>query len=114
MGFLDGFGKNWFTFLQSAGIIASLFFTGLALRSETRARRITSLFTITQHHREIWTQLYKERELVRVLSPDVDLSRSPVTDEEELFVTLLILHLNTSYRAMREQVFLTPQRLQLD
>jgi hypothetical protein len=114
MGFLRWFTGNWFIFLQNAGIIGGLLFSGLSLRADTRAWRATNLIAITQNHREIWTQLYTRPELSRILSAHVVLRKKPVTLEEELFVRLLILHLNTSYQAAREGVFTTPERLCAD
>lgn len=114
MEFLGWLADNWFVFLQSAGIVGGLVFASLSFRADTRARRATNLLAITQHHREIWTQLYTKPELSRVLSPDVDMRKNPATLEEELFVSFLILHLNTSYQAAREGAFTTPERLQAD
>src|ERR1041384_5689437 len=114
MGSIQWLGQNWFVLLQNTGMVGSLLFTARSLRSETRSRRISNRLTITQQHRETWTQLYKKRELERVLSADVDLNRKPVTLDEELFVTLLILHLNASYYAFREGVLGRPEQLQSD
>ena len=114
MGFIRWLADNWFTFLQSAGIIGGLLFTGFSFRADMRTRRATNLIAITQHHREIWTQLYSKPELSRVLSADVDLHKKPVTLEEELFVSLLILHLNSAFYAARSGMFVNPERLEED
>ncbi len=100
----DWLANNWFVLLQSVGIIASLLFTAFTIRKETVARRLTDLLTLTENHREIWKQLYDRPELARVTSLVVDLRRKPPTRDEELFVTLLILHLGTARRAMRHQL----------
>lgn len=108
------FAESWFVLLQSVGIIGSLVFTGLTLRHDIRTRRITNLITITQQHREIWTKLYDRPELARVTKLSVDLQATPMTTAEELFVHLLILHLNCSYHALKDKLFIKPEGLQKD
>jgi hypothetical protein len=114
MGFPDWLGQNWFILLQSGGIIASLLFTAVSLRKDAKARRVSNLITITDHHREIWTQLYRRPDLARVIDATVDVQREPVRDDEELFINLLILHLSSAYHAMKEGLFLRPEGLRQD
>jgi hypothetical protein len=112
MGFLHVLSDNWFTLLQSAGIIASLLFTAVSLRMETKSRQVSNLFTITENHREIWKRVSERPELARVLKPDIDLSRLPVGEEEEIFLREIILHLNASYVAIKDKVFVKPEGLE--
>jgi hypothetical protein len=114
MDFFHWAADSWFVLLQSGSIVAGLVFTAVALRDDTRARRVGNLIAITQHHREIWTHLYSRPNLSRVLDSNVDLEKNPVTDEEELFVNLLILHLNSSYQAMKYGNFIKPEGLHQD
>src|SRR5262245_42311705 len=99
-------GQNWFVFLNSASIVAGLLFTAFSLRSEAKARQITNLLIVTQNHREIWTEIYRRPELARVLEATPNLKRRPISREEDLFVTLLVLHLSSSYHAMKSGVFI--------
>lgn len=108
------FGNNWFIFLQSAGIIGSLLFTGISIGIDARARRVSNLLTLTQQHRDIWENLYARPELIRVLDPAANLPHDPVTTAEEVFVILLILHLNAAYRAIRGGFLRGPDELQRD
>lgn len=101
MGFYAWFGHNWFTILQSTGIIAGLIFTGLSFRDNVRARQVATLIQITASHREIWQKLLTHPELYRISRPNIDLSREPVTENEELIVRLLVLHLNSAYQAAK-------------
>lgn len=103
-----------FTLLQSVGIIGGLVFTGLAFRAETRSRRVGNLIVLTQHHRDIWEDLYTRPSLSRVLKTSVDLDKAPVTREEEVFVLLLILHLNAAFRAMSDSLAPRPEVLRQD
>ncbi|SRR5258706_7426685 len=114
MGLFKWFAENWFVLLQSAGIIGSLLFTAASLREDAKARRISNLITITDHHREIWTQLYGRPDLARVLDPRANLERYPVRNEEDVFINLLILHLSSAHHAMKEGMFLKPEGLRKD
>lgn len=69
---------------------------------------------MTEQHREIWTQLITEPSLSRVLSDAADVQRKPVSREERWFVSLLILHLGTAHRAMKDGMFLKPEGLRKD
>jgi hypothetical protein len=90
---------HWFDLLQTASIVVGLFATAQSIRGETRERRIQNLFTLTEAHRDLWTELYDKPELARVLKDDVDLRKEPTQRSEELFVHLLILHLGTWFKA---------------
>ena len=114
MGFFQWAAQNWFSLFESAGIIGGLLFTAITVHADAQARRIGNLITLTQHHEEIWTHLYTRPELARVLDQTVNLKLALVTDEEKLFVNLLILHLNSAYHAMRVGMFIKPEGLQRD
>ncbi len=105
MGFLEWVSHNWISLLQSAGIIGSLLFTGLTLRLDAKERRDSHVLSVTLAHRELWTNLYKRPELSRVLDPNADLTNRPVTHEEEMFVLLLIVHLNTAQEVLKSRKF---------
>jgi len=111
MGLPQWFIENWFVLLQSIGIIAGLIFTAVALQTDAKVRRIQNLLTLTEHHREIWTKLYERPELSRLLSSDRE---RPATVAEELFVNLVVLHLNSVYLATKQGVFTQPEGLQRD
>jgi hypothetical protein len=114
MPFLHWAQAEWFNLLQSLGIVSGLAFTALALRADTKSRRVNNLLNVTQGHREIWTSFYARPELSRVLQNSVDLDKSPVTDEEALFLTFLILHLASSFYAMKSDLFISQDGLQKD
>lgn len=69
---------------------------------------------LTAAHRDIWSQLHQRPELARVLEAGVDLERAPVTNPEAVFVTFLLLHLSSTYRAIRLGMFSTRQALDRD
>src|SRR5262245_46222019 len=94
------FTENWFTGLQSLGIIAGFILTCVTLRRDERSRRAANLFQLTASHRELWAQWWTRPVLRRIFSDAADLARDPVTDEEDLFVTFLILHLQSAHHAI--------------
>ena len=94
--------------------MASLGFTAISFRKDESSRRIGNLLALTSAHRDIWSQLFTRPELDRILETDVDLVRKPETNEESLFVTFLVLHLNATRQAMEEGVFRTRQAVARD
>ncbi len=114
MGFIPWISDNWFTLLQSAGIIGSLLFTGITLWIDSKSRRVTNLITLTNQHRDIWSEFNRRPELARVLKSEVSLLEKPVTDKEEVFVTMIILHLSGMYQAMADRHVRAPERIEDD
>jgi hypothetical protein len=99
MGGMGWFAENWFNLFSSAGIIGGLWFTAVSLRSETKTRRIANLLTITANYREIWQEFFRSPALARVIDPAADVFKREVTPEEELFVGLIISHINSVFYA---------------
>ena len=95
-------------------IIASLLFTAVEIKHANKAQRVSNLIAINRHHWEIWSQLFRYPELRRVLAPDVNLEKTPVTNDEILFVNSVILHLNTVRKAERSRMFIPAEGLNLD
>ena len=101
MGFYMWMAGHWFDLLQTASIIAGFWTAVHSIREGTKERKIENLFTLTDGHREIWSQLYVHPELSRVLAERVDFKHEPLTREEELFVHTLILHLRAAFKARK-------------
>jgi hypothetical protein len=99
MEILGWLAERWFDFLQTASILAGFFTAAHTIRTDTKERKIANLFALTTAHREIWSRLYEDKELTRVLSESVNFRREPMTAEEELFVHTLILHLRSAFKA---------------
>ena len=105
MQLLNWISGHWFDFLQTAGIVGGLFFTGITIHTDAKAKRLQNLFTLTKHHREIWSDFYSRPELSRVLESKADLATKPLTNQERLFVNFLIFQLLNSYRASDAGLF---------
>jgi hypothetical protein len=96
--------QNWFNLFSTGGIIGSLWFAAVALRSETKTRRIANLLTITANHREIWKEFLNNPKLARVRDAAANTAKQPVTDAERVFITFVILHMSSVFHAMSDQL----------
>jgi hypothetical protein len=106
--------QNWISLIQTAALVGSLFLIGFALLLDVRNRRVGNLIMLTQQHRELWERMYTQPELTRILDPAADISEKAIKPEEEKFVIFVILHLSTTFYAMRAGFFQKPQGLQRD
>jgi hypothetical protein len=106
--------QNWFDLFSAVGIIGSLWFTAISLRSDAKTRRVANLLTMTQSHRELWMEFYHNPELRRVLDPAADVSSQPVTPGEREFVNLVLQHLSSVYQAMQSDLTVKPEGLRRD
>jgi hypothetical protein len=114
MAFTVWLSENWYSALEAAGIIGSFIFTAVSVQTDTKARRIENLLKFTEQQRDIWRELLYRPELSRVLDIKPDLRAKPITQEEELFVGFLILHLNGAYQAIGNGMFASPEGLKAD
>jgi hypothetical protein len=105
---------NGFDFISSIGVIASLLFSGVGFHSEAKTRRIANLLALTENQRELWSDFYKQPELHRVLEKNVDLVTAPVRKDEEIFVILVIHHLNSAFQAIQSDLVRSPEKLNED
>jgi hypothetical protein len=100
--------------LGAIGIIASLAFTGIALRRDHKALLVANLIAITAAHRDLWQYYADHPEVHRVLSPNADLDSLPVTDAERVFVTSAFQHLAMVHTAKKYGTFVTEQHIDRD
>ena len=100
--------------LNAFGIIASLLFTGYSLHSEAKTRRVANLIALTQSHRQVWTELFKNQQLNRVLDAEADTATQTVSRDEMIFVNLVIQHLSIVFQAMRDDLTIPPEGLRRD
>lgn len=104
--------ENWFSLLQTVGIVASLLLAAYTTWKDDRARRISNSIAINEQHRQAWKDIYEHPELARVL--DMEADAKDISTGEEMFVTTLISHLSTVFRAMKQGEFVTLEGLQRD
>src|SRR5258706_16204147 len=96
-GFEEWLTNNWFSLLQSLGIICGLLFTATAIRRDTAARRASDLLSLSERHQELWSELYRRPELHRIRRKEVDLVAEPVTSMEEEVFKLVFFHFHLGW-----------------
>lgn len=106
--------EHWFDLIQTLGVVGGLLFTSHALRRDEKARRVSNLIELTRQHRELWMRLFDQPEIFRILRPDANLAKEPMTEKEECFVRFLILHLNAFYQAIKADFLDQPAGLRTD
>jgi hypothetical protein len=114
MTWQDWLSNNWFTGLNTVAIIAALIYPQISLRRDERSRRVGNLFQLTGQHHDVWSQLFTKPELKRLLRADVDITQHPATAEEMLFITFLVLNLNSAHYAIKNRLIDSPRRLGTD
>ncbi len=108
------FEEHWGDLFQTVGIVAGLLFTAFTIRKDGESRKISNQIALKQEHRIIWSELYSRPELTRILEARVDAEINSVTESEKLFVRLLVVHLDTAYRAGKAGMFMSPEEFRGD
>ena len=106
--------EHWINLLDAVGIISGLFFTAIALHSDTKSRQIANLLTITKNHRDIWKEFYLRPELSRLMDPSASASKQAITAAEEEFVNFVTLHLSSVYYALKDEMVIKIEGLRKD
>ncbi len=100
--YLHWLNRHWFDLVQTLGILAGISVTSLALRRETRARKLSDYLTLAGHHRELWSDAHRRPELSRIFQREVDLIADPISVTEEEFLNLVIVHFGTGWLMARD------------
>ena len=85
-----------------------------ARKEEVEARRVANLLAITANHREVWKEYMNNPKLARVCAATVNMAKQPITDTEQMFVMLVILHTNAVYYAINKKVVVEYEGLRRD
>jgi len=104
--------ENCFELFQTVGIIASFLVAAYATWKDVRARQIGNSIAINDQYRNIWKDIYEHPELARVL--DIEADAKDISIGEELFVTTLISHVSTVFRAEKHGEFVRLEGLEKD
>jgi hypothetical protein len=106
--------ENWFSLVQSVGIVAGLWFTAWSLHRTGRDQRSANRLALAQHHRELWSDPQRRPELKRVLDAEVDLVTAPVSVAEREFLIEVVYHFNTCWELGRNDGLVSLKALRLD
>src|ERR1700679_1117618 len=105
---------HWFGLIESSCVLIGLLLNAYTIRQDEKARRIGNLISINEQYGHMWRELYDRPTLFRVLRKDVNLHEAPVSDEEWLFVKMIILHLDMVRRAIQAGMFVKLEGLESD
>ena len=114
MGGLLWAAEHLFDILSTVVALGGLFFAAITIREDTKTRKISNLLAMTANHREVWENFFERPDLARVLQPSVEIKRKPITADEEVFVTLVILHLSTVFEALKDELLIKQEGLRRD
>jgi hypothetical protein len=106
------FSEHWFDALQTVGIIGSLSLAAYSTWKDVQARRIGNSIAINGQYRTIWKDVYEHPQLARVLDKEAD--AKDISIGEEMFVTTLVAHLGTVFRAMKHGEFVKMEGMEKD
>ena len=106
--------QHLFDILSAVGVVGGLFFTAFTIREDTKARKVTNLLEITANHRDVWQDYLTRPSLWRVTDPSANLDKKPVRPDEEIFANRVILHLSSTYEALKEELLVKQEGLRLD
>jgi hypothetical protein len=113
MGVGEWISQNWFEIITSFCAIAGLWFSAFAIRKnaqaqeeETKARRVSNFIAITANFRETWKEFFHTSALARVIDPSADVTKQPVSPEEELFVGLVISQMRIVFYATNDELLI--------
>jgi hypothetical protein len=101
---------NWLNIVSTV-LGGGIWFSAYSIRKnaevrqeEVKARRVANLLAITANHREIWKEYLHNEKLQRVRDAAADTIKKAVTDVEQVFVILVILHSNSVFYANKDQL----------
>jgi len=114
MGFINWIAEHWFDGIQTVGIVGGLLLAGYTSWKDEQARKISNSIAINEQHHRTWSELNERPKLKRIHARQVDLENEPISAEEELFVTQLILNLSIAFRAMKHGELARFEGLQWD
>lgn len=114
MGDFFWFEQNWFSLIQTIGILSGFLLAARSLALDRGIRKTEILMQLTESHREIWESFLDEANLESTLDPYRKVDTHPITFAEKRFVTSVILHMAMVHRASRHGVFQPWEGLKLD
>ena len=94
--------------------MGGLLFTAVAIRKDTKSRRIGNLLNLSEQHRELWREAKRDESLRRIFDSKADASVDPLTFEEEQFLNLAVVHFATGWALAKEGSLVSMEALRRD
>jgi hypothetical protein len=88
---------NWFSLVQTMGIMAALMFTAVAARQNAKEKEIKNILALEQQHRALWEDARKRGDLKRVFDETAKLD-TPNTIAENTFLNMALVHFQTGWQ----------------
>jgi hypothetical protein len=114
MGDFFWFEQNWFSLIQTIGILSGFLLAARSLALDRGIRKTEILMQLTESHREIWEGFLDDANLEATLNPYRKIETHPISFAEKRFVTSVLLHMAMVHRASLHGVFEPWQGLKLD
>jgi len=92
------FKAEWFSLIQTAGVVGGLVFTGVTISRDAKAKEAANLLAFAERHRLFWSEPLERPELRRIFSDRADLSENPITQAEEVFLNLAFVQYEAGWR----------------
>ena len=105
MGDFFWFEENWFSLIQTIGILSGFLLAARSLSLDRGIRKTEILIQLTESHREIWESFLDKADLEATLEPYRNLDGHPISFSEKRFVTSVVLHMAMVHRASQHDVF---------
>jgi hypothetical protein len=90
--------SDWFTLVQTVGIIASLLFTAYELRRNRASCIAANEIKLIELHRDLWRMTIDQPSLMRPFGHDLKPDELKLSIAESRFVNLLFLHISGAFR----------------
>lgn len=106
--------QDWFTLLQSLGIMVSLLIASFTLWRDVKSRKISNYIDLIQYHRDVWKMTMERPSLNRLFARQKELMKTALTEEEQQFLTFLFLHITCSFELQKSNHIINVEMLEYD
>lgn len=104
---------DWFSLIQTVGIIAGLLFTGASFREEAKNSEVKNILEMERQHRELWKDAHEREDLKRIFDEKADLG-VPLSTAEKVFLNVVIVHFQTGWQMAMAGTVLSRETLAID
>ncbi len=88
---------NWFSLVQTLGIVGGLWLTASSANREAKAREIQNLLTLSEHHQKLWMEFVGREDLEKIFDPAAGTQPPLATIAEKEYLNSVIVHFQTGW-----------------
>ncbi|MDR3562008.1 MAG: hypothetical protein P4N59_11320 [Negativicutes bacterium] len=89
--------SEWFSVVQTVGVVGGLIFTGITIGRDAKAKEVANALAFAERHRQFWSEAIERPELHRVFVENADLGKEPMTAAVEIFLNLAFVQYETGW-----------------